>query len=309
MVIVSGGVARAVPPARPGGGGARPHRAPASCGGQRPQPGLDVRHGAGRFGHFRAAHRVQRVASRIRAVRGLGAARFRVRHGHLPGVGTDHPDHPDQGHRPARTAPHAAPRSLPGRARCGTWRRDGRRWVGGVRSGGWCGAWRSPFWEGEACSSWASLSASRSWRPPRAGTELCSPRSAAGVAIGMVVLAGLGKGLLHREPVFALGLWAAGGRDHLHQLFPVGVLGGGLGADAGNRYGDGLRGRFHPAPHGGDRRDPGSDLRRPLHARPPGAPAVADRGGRSPRWPWRACCPACWATASGRCCSSAGWPC
>ncbi len=32
-----------------------------------------------------------------------------------------------------------------------------------------------------------------------------------GVAIGMVLLAGLGKNLLHREPVFALGLWAAGG--------------------------------------------------------------------------------------------------
>lgn len=32
-----------------------------------------------------------------------------------------------------------------------------------------------------------------------------------GVAIGMVVLAGLGKNLIHREPIFALGLWAAGG--------------------------------------------------------------------------------------------------
>ncbi len=32
-----------------------------------------------------------------------------------------------------------------------------------------------------------------------------------GVAIGMVLLAGLGKNLIHREPIFALGLWAAGG--------------------------------------------------------------------------------------------------
>ncbi|MCE2526942.1 MAG: MFS transporter [Actinomycetia bacterium] len=32
-----------------------------------------------------------------------------------------------------------------------------------------------------------------------------------GVAIGMVLLAGLGKKLIHREPIFALGLWAAGG--------------------------------------------------------------------------------------------------
>ena len=32
-----------------------------------------------------------------------------------------------------------------------------------------------------------------------------------GVAVGMVVLAGLGKNLIHREPIFALGLWAAGG--------------------------------------------------------------------------------------------------
>ncbi len=32
-----------------------------------------------------------------------------------------------------------------------------------------------------------------------------------GVTIGMVLLAGLGKNLLHREPMFALGLWAAGG--------------------------------------------------------------------------------------------------
>lgn len=32
-----------------------------------------------------------------------------------------------------------------------------------------------------------------------------------GVAIGMVLLAGLGKNLLDREPVFALGLWMAGG--------------------------------------------------------------------------------------------------
>ncbi len=32
-----------------------------------------------------------------------------------------------------------------------------------------------------------------------------------GVSIGMVVLAGLGKNLLHREPIFALGLWMAGG--------------------------------------------------------------------------------------------------
>jgi len=31
------------------------------------------------------------------------------------------------------------------------------------------------------------------------------------VAIGMVLLAGLGKNLIHREPIFALGLWAAGG--------------------------------------------------------------------------------------------------
>ncbi len=32
-----------------------------------------------------------------------------------------------------------------------------------------------------------------------------------GVAVGMILLAGLGKNLLQREPVFALGLWAAGG--------------------------------------------------------------------------------------------------
>ncbi len=31
-----------------------------------------------------------------------------------------------------------------------------------------------------------------------------------GVTIGMVLLAGLGKNLLHREPIFCLGLWAAG---------------------------------------------------------------------------------------------------
>ncbi len=32
-----------------------------------------------------------------------------------------------------------------------------------------------------------------------------------GVMIGMVILAALGKNLLHREPIFCLGLWAAGG--------------------------------------------------------------------------------------------------
>ena len=50
-----------------------------------------------------------------------------------------------------------------------------------------------------------------------------------GVTIGMVLLAGLGKNLLHREPIFCLGLWAAGAGDHLRQLLPVGDLGGGLG--------------------------------------------------------------------------------
>ena len=32
-----------------------------------------------------------------------------------------------------------------------------------------------------------------------------------GMTIGMVILAGLGKNMLHREPIFCLGLWAAGG--------------------------------------------------------------------------------------------------
>lgn len=58
-----------------------------------------------------------------------------------------------------------------------------------------------------------------------------------GLAIGMVLMAGLGKNLVHREPVFALGLWAAGGgiiftsfsRSVLSALGWVLLLGAGTG--------------------------------------------------------------------------------
>ena len=85
-----------------------------------------------------------------------------------------------------------------------------------------------------------------------------------------------------------------GGRgNHLHKLLQVGDLGGGLGAPAGRGDRHGLRGRIHPTPLGGDRRDQGEDFRGALHLGTDGAPGLADGGGVWGRWRWRGFCPVC----------------